>query len=622
MVVGLVVRWPYLDAFPHNDDLNFAFQIGLLQTGRLDPVGYLLAPQGPHLMPLWKGLFYLQWEWFGLDLAPWRVAIIVIHSVTAVMLFALLRRYLASFFGACSAALIWAGAAFSGPDSPLMWQMCGNIPVAALGLLAAMLCVVKAAEQPRACWLFAFTFACVTAVLAWSNMVLVLPAVLLQATLIAKRLRPTLRYWVMAWAAVFILGICAQAFAMVIGGSDRPIRPAFASVALKTGAQLCTSLAWLIYDRVPDLEWLRAQVEPTAVPADHPFRLELSELAAEHGQRGWLGADFAWHGLGVAVGVASFVVAVGALIIRGKKRLEVLSLFLIAAVPLLIATNLGGSARTLVESAQYARYLYLPTLGWCVAAGAIIDSVIGRFRNLEMTQVAKWSLAAIGYVLGAALYALFIVHQAYAASYARDVREWISRDSTRRFQDQQQILLSLANTDRIRKSRIRVVDFPVHVSMPGQHYWPASAFAAACWRKGLPSLRFVPPDRATDRDVAWLERRLTAQGTEAATEAAKDLTQLIHHVRLFQWLELFAAREQITIRLPGRLRIDLSDRSLPVEQILDFGLSKQPAHLLSVTSLTDFDQAELGYLIRRLDHERHPFAQQWAQFFRTQRRRL
>ncbi|MGE0534426.1 MAG: hypothetical protein AB7O68_05595 [Pirellulales bacterium] len=545
-----------------NDDLNFLQELGMARTGRITWFEYALGSHGPHLMPLWQTAFWLEATIFGMDFWKWRIAISVLHVLTAVMAYALLRRYLLTGTAATLAATLWAiGTASGGLDNPLLWIMCGHYSLSLLGLLVAMYCVAGAGSQSGGLRVAGNYFAGFTAIGAWSTVTFAWPAVLLQIVLSYPRLKPRFPRWIVAWSTVFVVGMLSVAFIVSVSGGERVNRLALGEAFLRTGAILTNSLATITLERAPELGWLTTEMK--SHPLDHPLQAGYQRLAAIHLGRGWAGTRFGWHGLQTNAVVAAVVASLVVLLVRGRVRWGVLAVTWGGCLSLALITSLGGSARSVQECAQYGRYLYYPTLAWCVTLGVAIDSLLSRpaVQRLLARRGARLSLSLVTVLA----FTMVLVHQRYAAGYSREVFDWLAHDTSEDYQSQLGLIEQLGALEGQATASLEVVDYPAKVTAPGKDYWPASALAAAC-TPGL-RIRFIPCSKADESQIRETLRILDKVDSPAARQVAATLEPFVQQVQLLLWLDDFAKDERIQVRLP-RMKVNAGERSFACSELL------------------------------------------------------
>ncbi|MBX9788808.1 MAG: hypothetical protein K2Y37_07815 [Pirellulales bacterium] len=606
LVTGTFVRWPFARVGLLNDDFNFLQEIGLLETGRLSALRFLLSAHGPHLMPLWEAIFWLEWQLFGLEFAAWRVTIGMAHALAGCVLFAILRRSQLSTLGALTAAAAWGIIGAESFEGPLILIMCGNITVSLLGILGAMACVAGAGDRSGWSRVATFVGAGLIAIGAWSTSIFLMPASLLQIVLLRKRLGVRYVRWICAWLIVFMVACLSEAFVVTMAGGERAHLPSVGDACRRAMAIAANSLAVLSHERIPELNYLQAEIEKREVV--DPLRRDFATLVSEHDGRGWAGTKLGWHGLRTGLGEAALAAAIVGLAVRGRHRWAILLVAWTGCVPLVLMSSLGGTARSMEESAQYARYLYVPSLVWCTTLGVTIDSLFKCAwvpRRLSRSSAQKTLVAVVVFA-----WLLMLAHQRYAAKYSRDVFEWLSGGSMARLAMQRELLSALATRSAAERVPLRVVDYAVDVPVPAKSYWPVSAFAATFRPTAPSSLTFVSAATATDDDWRRMVETLRQQESPAALALADEIEPLVRQWRLLAWMRQFAEQELLVVRLPG-MKFSLPTRELDCDEVLATEGYEASAFFSCASVAAPLTATEREALRQRLLKSTAPEARTW-----------
>ncbi|MBX7072409.1 MAG: hypothetical protein K1X71_04625 [Pirellulales bacterium] len=565
ILLGLFTRWSYLAAPVALDDLDFFVQIGLVRTGRW-PLGFfVLAPQGPHPMALWKLLYFGEWLAFGIDTAGYRVVMSIVHGLSSTLLFLLLRRYGAATVAAWCGALVFAGAAIGGWDNPLSWLMCGMIPLAILFFLAAMVCVTRLTGAHAGRWTLLLATATACSLLSWGNMVALLPAAPAQFFWLehAPWNRQTRRRIGWGWLAPYLIFGAVQVAILIpqMGREERQRAFAPLDVAYRTVGQASVAAATLVYGQVLSPE--RQALGPKLLLAAIALPLALATASAG-----------LWRLLLLLIGVVTIN---------------------------LLLVNFGGASVEFDSALSSGRYLYIPTLMWAVAAATIFDFGVRKGR---VAPASAWPLAAVVVI------SLFAWHQRGVARETRAQFELVGRSTTLALEAQRRLLRGLDH--RAAAARAPIPDLPVLLANPSHLLWTTSMFAAACDRGHTYDARIVPADSAAVIHPAIAVLRETS--VPHATDWANLWEQAAPDFRAMAWLSRYAVQEKKVIRLPkfwfthGAIRY-------PSDQLVAWGFAAPLANLQVTAELAPIS-AEWLSLAQELDMLDAPEARGWAALLR------
>lgn len=186
VLLPVAVQRPYARLVHVEDDLDHLQHVADYFSGEKSLVRYLFTPVNEHLLPLWRGWYYVSWRLFGLEPTGWHVTVALIHGLSAAALFVVLRAYTGRLMASVFGAGLWAMAGFGGWDSPVCWIAASHLAFGVAWFLAAMACLTR---YRNAGWRWpALMAACMTlAVLAMSAMWALLPALVAQWWLLERR---------------------------------------------------------------------------------------------------------------------------------------------------------------------------------------------------------------------------------------------------------------------------------------------------------------------------------------------------------------------------------------------------------------------------------------------------
>lgn len=347
--VSLATHIPFLDKVQVEDDIVYLRYIGAVQQGDSSLYEFVWAGANEHFSPLWKLWYYGMWQVFGLEPLGWHVVIIIGHGVSAALLYFLLRNYLASTPAAFAGAFVWAAAAISGWDNPLLFVAASHLVFGFLWLLAAMCCVTQF-HGSHASWYAIGMLACiVAATLNMGAMLVLTPILLVQYALLEHRTpmeRRRLATWGIAWVVPFLILGIIQALSIssklspMSGGAGSPD---LVQGIVRTFAEFQTTLATFL------LRPVDAEGTMTILPAA------------------------AMGGLLIA----------GVFLVPGINR-RVLLVFFGLSVVYTILVHTMRSGYTDEQAMVWGRYAYVPVFAWCTAIAAI--AALPQFYRTTFAQ--------------------------------------------------------------------------------------------------------------------------------------------------------------------------------------------------------------------------------------------
>jgi hypothetical protein len=563
---GLLARWPYLHAAWVVDDFDFLVHVGLMATGKWSFVSFLLAPQGAHPIEAWKLVCYFQWLLYGIQPALFRLSINAVHAISGVALFVLLERYSANRLAALLAAILWSLAAIGGWENTLLVVVGGMIPLSLMWFLLAMVCVSQApSRQSR--WPLLLAGCTSLTILTWGSIIPLLPALPLQY-LWLERTSPinwrTTTAWLAAWAIpLVILGALQVAIALPhLNAAERRRDFSARDVAQRSALQMSIALATLCYGRI--------------VPPEEEALALKALLAA-------------------AAAIALLC------LVRGRTLRLVLLMFGIVAVNLILV-NVRGVSVEFRDAMSSGRYFYIPTIAWCVAAGALLDAILER---LALSWRLDRRLVAAAMVV---LIALFAVHQRAVAATARDQFDRVSQIPMEQFRAQQRLLNALAQQGR--QQPLELPDLPVVALNPSRLLWLSSVFTRVCAPDDLSRLRFIPVDRASREQLARAVARLRGVDAPQAAQWAALFQATWPEFRALAWLSDYAVANDLVIRLPN-IWFPHGDVTYPANQCVAWGFSRPLPNVMFLTGNV-VAKEEVRRLLARLRPNPHPAARTWV----------
>ncbi len=422
MLVSLATHIPFLHKVQVEDDIVYLRNIGSVQQGVSSLSEFVWSGANEHFSPLWKFWYYVMWQVFGLEPFGWHLVIIAAHGVSAALLFFLLRNYLSSTPAAFSGAFVWAAAAISGWDNPLLFVAASHLVFGFLGLLAAMCCVTKFHGSNSSRWAAGMLACLVAATLNMGAMLVLAPILLVQYVLLEHRSpleRKRLLTWGIAWSApILVLGIVQ---ALSISSKLSPMSgesgsPDVVQGVVRTSAEFQTTLAAIV---------LR--------PVDAESTMAILPAAA-------IGA----------------IVIAGLFLIPGINR-RVLIVFFGLSVVYTILVHTMRSGYSDEQALTWGRYAYVPAFAWCTAIAAI--AALPQFNR---TVFAQRCLTAV-LILGVSFYTLRQFEFTQSAVHAYDR---LFSDHTANWEADRRIMQQLAEQAVSDKRAVLLTNFPLLVPPP------------------------------------------------------------------------------------------------------------------------------------------------------------
>lgn len=526
--VALIVQWPYRAAYHAFDDRYLQFLIGLLQTDRLGWLLYLGRPLEGHFVPVWKFIYFMQWTWFGSDPGPWHLNIMLVHVVTACLLYALLARYLKSPRAAFFGATVWSAVAIGRWDNPFAWLATGQIPWSCLWLLTAMLCQSMAIETGRRLWVVATVVSVTLAVLTWGAALalsIVLPWQLWLVEPIgngkARRSR-MLIVWVGTFAALAVVTLAALLPHMVSSDTERSI-PEVGECISRLLAQMSVTFGTL---------------------AGWGYTSEPTE--------------------GLAEKRIAAIIALLAVVLLPRANRRVLALFLGLAFVHLALVDVFRADVGFKAAVGWGRYLYFATLAWSVVAAVAVDAL------LRLTR----SRLAWGMVVGAAiLIPLHIVHQRAIATDTMVDFFVFYDDEYQHFVRQAELARWLEGYARSQGVTLSLPDMPLDIRPAKDVYFPLSAFLALVAPGEVPNLTVARGRDMVDINVDEAQAIVARSDSPLAPQWRENIGRTVDLIAHLNWLSELAVESGTTFRVPERtFRFD--DLSFPMSHLVGMNFSE------------------------------------------------
>lgn len=522
------VTWNYLDAPFIVDDLYYLRDLGLIETGQAHWTDFWLAPHSGYLHAFWRLEFNALWRLFGADPSAWRLSLGVIHAFTAVLVFHLLRIHGIGPVAAWSASLLWGGAAIGMPENPFLHLMSGEQTVSLFWVLLGMWFVARKDSLGSILALPGMAACVFISLMTWGVAASFAPVILVQWILLdagSSRSRAERAGWslvfLFAWFGTLLLHLLILGTQILQGWGTSSLAPGFSSAV--SGVML--------------------------------FLASLENLMP------WAAFVAGCHWL-LALPILVFV-AVRCRKLDATTR-KVVAVFLAIALGFVAAVVLFRSGGEM----QQGRYLYLPTLFWCVAIGCIIDAPT---RGTSPPPPARRIRMA-----GAML--IFLVGQRTLATSARmDCDRHFAVTSTA-IDDYVNLFRELAR--RPPNGPVVIPDAPLLLPPHMAGYFSVSAFVCVFKPEGNESLVIVPADRFLDEHADSLASILGTSNNPAAISLTASIEQVVPDLRLLSDLESKLRENHQLLRL-GRTTLGYPALGLELDMHEAFarGLHRLPESL-------------------------------------------
>lgn len=560
-VLGCLVRWVYWQAdFCWDDRYAFLF-IGLVQTDRMPLWQFVAEPWNAHWMPLWKFIYYLLWQVFGLHYEVYHFIGDMWHAASVPALYGLTLFYFHRRLPALIAAILWSVACMGQWDDTLLlvYSQC-NAGAMAL-FLWALYAQTKVFRVPGWRWPVTVAIVLNLGFAMWGVSWLWSPVFVLQHFLLRLQTpadaRP--RKWATALCLVpvavwGVLSICVFLLTRETGGND-PLVPL--EVLARVGGQFVTTLGNMVG---PPL------IEATT------FHL-------------W------WE-----VPLAAIVLAMA---FAHREARVVLSLLLLMTLIHLLLANLWRTGYEYERSLIQARYLYPANLFWCAALGAALALWKGEFVRRRALAVAAV----------AALMLLAVVHQTFVARAAYDANSLGWKWTTAVFRENRALLKALGNSAKERHEKMLVADIPLWIPRVHDMYFPMSAFHAICADEEAANLTIVPAAWLTPQQVRATAERMS-QERGGLVQSWANLTVLVYDdVQMLKWLDRFIADAGLPSQMPDLWRT-YDQIHVHFSELVQFGSDEPLAHLEFIP-FESWTEEQRRVLLAKLRESTAPEAKYW-----------
>ena len=619
LAVGMAVRAPYRDAFFWADDIKFLREIGLIQTGNLSFWRYLFVPEfAKHSLPLGKLIFFLEWRYFGLATADWRLITELTHACSALLLFQLMRFYGARSIGALIGAIAWSGAAIGGVDNPLSWLMCFHWALSLMFTLSAMVAITKLAEHARLVpWLvFLFCGGTLLAGVATFPTLLALPAQFLTMrrfvtpAIPAGSLRRALIAFLSAGVTfgapqILILAVCNYSHGRALHTPYQVIQ--------QTTAQSITALATLVYDYPPIMPLISGDITAgeshcrdlfEKVSQDEPTtaRLLFPHQFARLNER--LGTQMAEGPRGefrsfVLPGLFALALLLATCLLCSAPQRLLLGLAFGMAICQSLLINLGSTGSNLWENISYTHYMFFATVPWCVCLGMLADALVRGLVRLGAGWLGILCFVPLGFES---------IHQ---RNVAEDGRQMFDAAASTDIILHHWVMQSL---ERIRHDQLasryvlRLPDLHVGVTNLTEEHFPLSAYVALTFPEGIRNVEVVGCRHLSPAQWQTAMRALMRVGGPSAKYWAaivgnqRELTQYV------DWLIVLAIAQSKSLSVPNLVFADSITVNLDSFLKLSYGTSTE---LLQIVPPESLREEQLQDLLKRLQGPPHPARQWW-----------
>jgi hypothetical protein len=297
----------------------------------------------------------------------------------------------------------------------------------------------------------------------------------------------------------------------------------------------------------------------------------------------------------VGVKIILAMLAAASVFFLGGAVRRITILFLLFGGLFALLTNIGGADIDRASAVHAGHYLYLPTLSWCVLAGAFVAQGSRRWPRLTMT-------------IAAAILVPFSVHQYQVAASTRGFALETFAASTRNFEQNGAILTELARLADARGQPLRLPEFPVPLKAATSFgFWPVSSLLAVWQPEHADDIEVVPLDQIQPEDVQQVLNMLTGIRNPMVPAWMERIQHAVNYGRGFLWLDEFATHRGKPIRLPD-VWITEGSFQTKIAPFLYFGFSR-PAAAITVDSTTT--RAEIDEVIEDLSRSMDPAAATW-----------
>lgn len=541
--LGALVRASYFNATFALDEVYFLEDIGLVRNGRLEFTSYLLTLNGGYLHLLAKLQFYALWYCFGLNPDVHQMTIALAHAISATCVFLLVRHYLArgpshdaesvvtassieasksdlstsASLGAWVASLMWASLAVGGYDNTFLLIGSGEQAVSIMWLTLAMCFVTQCHTHPIKSSI-GMIFCATCSSLTWGLGLSMAPALLVQYYVLefpSRSPHESRWKWLLMWAGV--VGVISALH-----------------IALRAMVQEPSSAG--------ELTW------------NMPWRF-LVQYAVSLGNL--IGFSHAQAGNAIALKLALALGLLAVAVFKCTNSRRLLSVFLVATVGYVATLVIFRADRDLFDG----RYLFVPSLLWCVSCGIILAGLYDSFGTWgRKSLVACVALAAF----------FFVYHQRAVAGAARAQFDEYLTVTAETLDGYSSLIERLEEHAERSGEVVRLPDFPIVVP-PNffPTYFPFSAWVAVSRKSPPVGIELVQADKMTPAEIEEAAVFLDGVGSLQSRQAAHALRTVVQDTRSLIWLSEFAKQNNTTISLPNfTFAYPELELSFPVSQCL------------------------------------------------------
>ena len=315
-------------------------------------------PVGAYYRPLFNVALIVSYRWFGFEVLGWHLASLLLHCVATLLVFLLAREWGLALAAAAVAALLFG--LHPVHSESVAWISGLPDPLAAVFVLAALVFYEKHRAGGRR-RLLAASLACFALALLSKEIAIVVPAFLLLRERPVRRLRAAAPFVVIA---LFYLGLRYSVLGFI-----SQVEP---KARLIPGEQVWLTIpsTLLAYARLLVIPY------PLAVTYDHAYVTTAAD------RRFW----------GAALALIALVAATVKLARASPPARLALAVLILFLLPVL---NLKAFNQD--ESLVHDRYLYLPSVGFCLLASL----ALGRLRDQRTFLAATAGVAAVLFFLTA-----------------------------------------------------------------------------------------------------------------------------------------------------------------------------------------------------------------------------
>ncbi len=588
LFIGYLVRRAYFDATFILDDVYYLEAIGLTRLGRSSIREYLLTLHGGYLHVLAKSQFYLLWKLFGLNPVPFRIAIAAAQGISAACLFVVFRHYLSNnglpvqqagtgpdvlpddtapeakqnaiLLAPWIVSLTWAALAVGGYDNVFLFIATGEQAMCIMWLTIAMVIVTQFRRYPLVAGL-GMALCMMASTLTWGLGLAMTPAIAVQYLLFERANNqrtkvPWLGLWLLVVSAVVLLHL-----------------------ALRATHQEPSSMG--------ELNW------------NMPFRFVEQFAVALGNMLGFMHQQ-AGDSTGIKLTLAAALLVTTACMGQNARRL--LAIFLVATMCYVAVLVVFRSDRNLYDG----RYLYVPSILWCVCLGLVVD---GLYRRSP-----AWSRR--GVLLAVAIAGIaFFSHQRSVVLEARAQFDEYFSATEEALEGYSLLTDALEQQAEKTGFDVRMPLFPIVV--PPTYfpmYFPYDAWIAVSRSTPPPGLSIESPGEISPNESQAAAQFLDQLSLPQAREAAQAIRTVGPDIRNLLWLSDFATEKGITIRLPDYTYVYPElDLRFSLAQCL-YSSFATPLPSLEVVPKSSVEAEEILKLVALLGTNPAPEAAAWVAF--------